>query len=169
MSKACCGIIMPPGPDIVVTPGPDPSGLLAPPTDRPCKLPEPPPTLPPIIPPGPAPPPPPPATPPTIPCCIGIPLGPNIVLVPVGPNMGETPPDEGGSGLYKNKLTGPGCNLKPANCTADKGNNSLPTMGGLSITLLGVLPSDIVAFSVPDESCRETTGERPPCGEDFGE
>lgn len=36
-------------------------------------------------------------------------------------------------------LTGPGCNLKPANCTEDKGNSSLPPMGGLSMTLRNVL------------------------------
>lgn len=35
--------------------------------------------------------------------------------------------------------------------------------------IVGVFPNDIVVFKVPDESCRETTGERPPCGDDFGE
>jgi len=31
-------------------------------------------------------------------------------------------------------LTGPGCSRKPASCTLVKGNNSLPPMGGFSIT-----------------------------------
>lgn len=36
-------------------------------------------------------------------------------------------------------LTGPGCRRKPANCTAVNGTNSLPTIGGFSITLRSVL------------------------------
>lgn len=36
-------------------------------------------------------------------------------------------------------LTGPGCNRKPASCTLVKGNNSLPPMGGFSITDLNEL------------------------------
>lgn len=36
--------------------------------------------------------------------------------------------------------------------------------------IVGVLPSDIVVLSVPEESWRATTGERPPpWGDDFGE
>lgn len=36
-------------------------------------------------------------------------------------------------------LTGPGCSRKPASCTLVKGNNSLPPIGGFSITDLNEL------------------------------
>lgn len=35
--------------------------------------------------------------------------------------------------------------------------------------MVGFFPSEIVVFRVPDESCLDTTGERPPRGEDFGD
>lgn len=33
----------------------------------------------------------------------------------------------------------------------------------------GFLPNEIVVLRVPEESCRETTGDLAPRGEDFGE
>lgn len=41
--------------------------------------------------------------------------------------------------IYIKLLTGPGCNRKPASCTLVKGNNSLPPIGGFSITDLNEL------------------------------